>query len=593
MKTLARRAGLLALAACGAISLGTSGTQTAIANGDTRTLTLFHAHTQENLTITFRKDGSYDKSALDKLNWFLRDWRRDEPTNMDPRLFDIVWATQRDAGSTATVRVVSAYRSPETNSMLRRRSSAVAKQSQHMLGKAMDLHVPDVSMAKVREMGMRLQYGGVGYYPTAGTPFVHLDVGSVRSWPRMPRQQLERLFPDGKTVHIPADGTPLSGYESALASIQERGGSALAYSDITNPRKGFWATLFGSEEDDTEVITTRKGGRAVATRGNTQNRPAQQVAVASMGGSDSSSVYSIGGPALTTAAITQPSRSEPVKPVPVRAKVVEETPEAEAPKPEVKTVAVAALAPSPALRAGNEETDAKPGPRTVSLPLPPRRPADLITTASINVPAPPIRPVQLALAETSAPAATPEAAKAESLPLPPVAVNVPAPVPRPVQVAVATPAPAAVDRSALPAAILGSLRGDVPAQAAPAQTLAFAAPGVPAPPARPVSALPAAAPVASLKAEPPRQSVPGKDAPTDKYALKMDAAAMNSLMAGVSADKDKPQRTEKVAMPSVQQTVGSVLVAGRFGAASSIAGSGRFTGAMVRPIQAGFIRKGE
>ncbi|HRK25514.1 MAG TPA: DUF882 domain-containing protein, partial [Beijerinckiaceae bacterium] len=230
---LARLAGSAVLAAG---LLGPSGTQTAIANGDTRSLTLYHSHTQENITVTFRRDGSYDRSALEKLNWFLRDWRNDDATQMDPRLFDVVWATWREVGSGAAIRIVSAYRSPGTNAMLRRRSSGVAKNSQHIQGKAMDLHMPDVSMAKVREIGMRLQRGGVGYYPTAGTPFVHLDVGSVRSWPRMPRNQLERLFPDGKTVHIPADGTPLAGYEAALAEIQTRGGSALSYAEITSPR---------------------------------------------------------------------------------------------------------------------------------------------------------------------------------------------------------------------------------------------------------------------------------------------------------------------------------------------------------------------
>ncbi len=114
-----------------------------------------------------------------------------------------------------------------------------------MRGNAMDFHIPGVSMAKVREIGMRLQRGGVGYYPTAGSPFVHLDVGTVRSWPRMPREQLERLFPDGKTVHIPADGVPLANYQLALAEVQARGGSALDYDTvISNRGKSLWALLF-------------------------------------------------------------------------------------------------------------------------------------------------------------------------------------------------------------------------------------------------------------------------------------------------------------------------------------------------------------
>ena len=88
----------------------------------------------------------------------------------------------------------------------------------------MDFYLPDVSMAKVREIALRLQRGGVGYYPTSYNPFVHLDAGSVRHWPRMTRDQLARVFPDGKTVHIPTDGKPMERYDEALAEIEANGG---------------------------------------------------------------------------------------------------------------------------------------------------------------------------------------------------------------------------------------------------------------------------------------------------------------------------------------------------------------------------------
>ena len=96
----------------------------------------------ESLTITFRRNGQYDPRALEQLNWFLRDWRLDEPTQMDPRLFDTLWEVHREVGSSEAIHVNSAYRSPHTNAMLRRRSSAVAKNSQHMRGKAMDFYLP-------------------------------------------------------------------------------------------------------------------------------------------------------------------------------------------------------------------------------------------------------------------------------------------------------------------------------------------------------------------------------------------------------------------------------------------------------------------
>jgi uncharacterized protein YcbK (DUF882 family) len=259
--------GLLAFVFC--LVAGTQGTQDAIANGDTRTISLHHMHTKELTTVTFKRDGRYDAAALEKLNWALRDWRLDEPTKMDPRLFDVAWEVHRSVGSSEPFHVVSAYRSPATNSMLRNRSRGVAKHSQHMNGKAMDFFLPDVSPHQVREVGMRLQRGGVGYYPTAYTPFIHLDVGSVRSWPRMSRDQLVRLFPDGRTVHLPSNGGAMDGYEIAKAEIIARGGSVagsgLADLDegaiIQSSRRSLWASLFGGDEEE-EARPTR-GRRAV------------------------------------------------------------------------------------------------------------------------------------------------------------------------------------------------------------------------------------------------------------------------------------------------------------------------------------------
>ncbi len=262
-----------ALSAC-TLVVGSRATQNAIANGDTRSISIQHMHTKELTTVTFRRDGRYVGEALDKLNWALRDWRLDEPTKMDPRLFDIAWEVHREAGSSSPFHVVSAYRSPQTNSMLRRRSRGVAKHSQHTMGKAMDFYLPDVSPAQVRSIGMKMQRGGVGYYPSAYTPFIHLDVGSVRSWPRMTRDQLARLFPDGNTVHIAADGKPLEGYETAKALIIARGGSVGGFESgdfdegaiMQGSRKSLWASLFGwNEEDESRPGRGRAGSRASST----------------------------------------------------------------------------------------------------------------------------------------------------------------------------------------------------------------------------------------------------------------------------------------------------------------------------------------
>ena len=183
-----------------------------------RALYLYYTHTKETARIVFKRDGKYVQSGLNDLNYFLRDWRRNEPTKMDPRLFDLVWEVYQEVGASQPINVVSAYRSPATNAMLAQTSSGVADNSQHMRGTAMDFFIPGVPLAKLRATAMRKQVGGVGFYPTSGSPFVHLDVGSVRAWPRMTRAQLQDLFPDGRTMHLPTDGKPLSqeGYQVAL-----------------------------------------------------------------------------------------------------------------------------------------------------------------------------------------------------------------------------------------------------------------------------------------------------------------------------------------------------------------------------------------
>ncbi|TCA20901.1 DUF882 domain-containing protein [Rhizobium leguminosarum bv. viciae] len=196
------------------------------ASAEDRALKLFFTHTGERATITYKRDGKFDPKGLAQINRFLRDWRRNEPTRMDPRLLDLVWEVYKRSGGKDYIHIVSAYRSPTTNNMLRNRSrsTGVAKKSQHMLGKAMDFYVPGVKLSTLRALAMQMQVGGVGYYPTSGSPFVHLDVGNVRAWPRMSRQELARIFPNGQTMHLPADGRSLPGYNQAIANYKKRVG---------------------------------------------------------------------------------------------------------------------------------------------------------------------------------------------------------------------------------------------------------------------------------------------------------------------------------------------------------------------------------
>ncbi len=263
----ASRAGQTISLAALALLLASQGWQSAVASGDTRTISFHHMHTGEDLTVTYMRDGHYDPDALKKIDHELRDWRRSEEIHMDPRLIDAVWQAYRDVGAKGPIEVVCGYRSPQTNAMLRSRSRGVARFSQHMLGRAMDFYLPGVPLETLREAGLRLQRGGVGYYPTSGSPFVHMDVGNVRHWPRMTRAQLARVFPDGRTVHVPSDGHPLAGYALALADIQRRKSSEpstmsldaarTAGIDVPAPQRqpNLFAALFSSKDEDEDNDT--------------------------------------------------------------------------------------------------------------------------------------------------------------------------------------------------------------------------------------------------------------------------------------------------------------------------------------------------
>ena len=271
------------IATFAALSLLAVSTVTA-AQAETRVLKFYNLHTKEKASFAYKRNGRYDRSELKKINWFLRDWRKSEPTNMDPRLMDVIWEAYRQSGSRANINVISGYRSPGTNSLLRSRSSGVAKKSQHTLGKALDFQIPDVPLARMREIGLKMQVGGVGYYPRSGSPFVHFDVGNARHWPRMSRKQLLAVFPNGNTVHVPSDGKPLPGYQQALASYKQRRGAseiqvANASSGSSGGGKTLLAMLFGGgsdeAEDDAEAVAAPS--RAAPSRA----APAPAVALAS------------------------------------------------------------------------------------------------------------------------------------------------------------------------------------------------------------------------------------------------------------------------------------------------------------------------
>lgn len=145
-----------------------------------KSLKLFNTHTGETLDVVFCRDGIYDHSALHQLNVLLRDHRENETTTMDRGLFDQMWALQQRCGGDEVFEIISGYRSPATNNMLRERSTGVAKKSYHTKGQAIDIRLRGTKLSKLHAEAMAMNAGGVGYYP--GSDFIHLDTGAVRSW---------------------------------------------------------------------------------------------------------------------------------------------------------------------------------------------------------------------------------------------------------------------------------------------------------------------------------------------------------------------------------------------------------------------------
>ena len=165
-------------------------TQTVAATpaGQKYELKLHHLHTGESIDVVYRVGDTYLPDAMDKLNHFLRDHRTEDQSHYDPKEFDLLHQLMAKLGKNdSVIDVVCGYRTPWSNNFLRTRGgtaspavTGVAKNSQHMQAKAIDIRVPGVTTAKLRDIALSLHEGGVGYYPVS--QFVHVDVGPVRQW---------------------------------------------------------------------------------------------------------------------------------------------------------------------------------------------------------------------------------------------------------------------------------------------------------------------------------------------------------------------------------------------------------------------------
>lgn len=145
-----------------------------------KVLSFHHTHTGDRLKLTYFEHGSYLEDALDEINYLLRDFRTGSIHPIDTDLLDQLYDLRLLLGVNKPFRIVSGYRSPETNARLRRSSHGVAKHSLHMEGRAIDIWVEGYDTRLLRKAAVSMRRGGVGYYPKSN--FVHLDTGRFRTW---------------------------------------------------------------------------------------------------------------------------------------------------------------------------------------------------------------------------------------------------------------------------------------------------------------------------------------------------------------------------------------------------------------------------
>jgi uncharacterized protein YcbK (DUF882 family) len=152
----------------------------ALASGENRTLAFRHTHTAERKALTYWRDGEYQADSLQIIDHLLRDHRTGESIRMDRALLDMLYQLQQAVGICGEFEIISGYRSPKTNEMLRKKSGGVAKRSLHMQGRAIDMRLCGCDLKLLRDSAVALKAGGVGYYPKSN--FIHVDTGRFRYW---------------------------------------------------------------------------------------------------------------------------------------------------------------------------------------------------------------------------------------------------------------------------------------------------------------------------------------------------------------------------------------------------------------------------
>lgn len=353
-RTLSKRLKNLAAAAAVSALFAVAGLAPVSAGGETRTISLYHIHTGESLTVTYMVDGRYVPSAMKKINYLLRDWRKDSVINIDPRSIDLVWELHEDLGSHEPIHIVCGYRSAATNAFLHRIGRHVARESQHIQGKAIDFYFPDVPTVKIRNVALVRQVGGVGYYRSAGGPtgFLHVDSAHVRHWgPYISPSQMASIFAEGKR---------LVGRRLRMNTGNDAADTAVASADDSKPGQapvGPIGRLFGWGKKNNDAAAQAQVADAAPAAGAT---PTDQADMADLSADASAAPKPAAkGPAGSNVSATQMASlgdltldaSQPavkIKPAPQAADAQDDTADApDAPDAKVKT---ARVVPKPRFR---------------------------------------------------------------------------------------------------------------------------------------------------------------------------------------------------------------------------------------------------
>ena len=182
-QTMERRGFLkagLTLSVTAALSATCAKPALALPEGGTYSVSFRNEHTDETFSGIYRVGNRYLPEAFERINYVLRDFRQNEIFPIDPRAIDIVAIVHKATGATEPYSLLSGYRTPKTNAMLRNEGGGVAKHSLHMAGQAIDVRMHNTSTQHIHELATKLHAGGVGYYPRSN--FVHMDSGAFRTW---------------------------------------------------------------------------------------------------------------------------------------------------------------------------------------------------------------------------------------------------------------------------------------------------------------------------------------------------------------------------------------------------------------------------